>query len=177
MGDYATAIGRPALVISHPWSLGVEEKFYLLWPFTVALLLRLPRKNTQVLIATMLIAITMWRVYSIDTLNHFWHTYFRFDTHCSALLLGALAAFTTVKPRPIVGWLGRPGVVLTFFTWKTRASAIFGISLTEIFSLMIITNSPIFLGWGVLRWLGKMSYGFYLWHYLLIKIGIAHEFG
>ncbi|MBU1330865.1 MAG: acyltransferase [Gammaproteobacteria bacterium] len=176
MGDYAIATGRPTAVIGHLWSLGVEEKFYLLWPFTVAMALRLRRSHAQLLIAAMFVGITLWRAYNVETLDRYWHVYFRFDTHCSGLLLGALAAFTSIRPRAAFGWIGLVGllVVLVVFEWRTKASAAIGISLAEVFSLMVVMASPSFLGRGVLPWLGKMSYGIYLWHYLFIKFGREH---
>lgn len=176
MSDYATASGRPAAVIGHLWSLGVEEKFYLIWPFTVTIALRVRRNHAIALIAGMFVAVTIWRWYTVETHDHFWVVYRRFDTHSTGLLLGSLAAFANLKLSPKWGIAGLVGlaITMTLLSYRTPSMAKFGFTLVEMCSLMIVAGCPALLGAGTLPWLGKMSYGFYLWHYLLIKIGREH---
>ncbi len=62
--DYARwRSGELTYTIGHTWSLGVEEKFYLLWPLVLPLLLR-TRHPVRWLVFAFL-AVTAWRYFEV----------------------------------------------------------------------------------------------------------------
>lgn len=173
MADYARTLGGPVLYINHAWTLSIEEKFYLIWPLVIIFLARFSHSTAIKLLGLMFIIATAWRVSEVTSLDNYWHVYDRLDTHCSGLILGSLLGFARIKLPPPFALLGAAGLAATmyFASWKDFSTALVGFTAAEVFAAMLVCSQPKALGKGVLPWLGKMSYGFYLWHYLFIRIG------
>ncbi len=98
--NYYQAIrGDPNTMLSHTWSLAIEEQFYLLWPFTFAYVLR---KNFGLARSLMggIGVIWCYRLFLVFGL-HISHGYIyeAFDTRADSLLIGCLLA--------VVLWEGR----------------------------------------------------------------------
>jgi peptidoglycan/LPS O-acetylase OafA/YrhL len=176
LSDYAAVLYHIPLRIGYTWSLAVEEHFYLLWPLALLLLLRLPRKAAIAAMFGLFVAATAWRWGSLELSGNWWGTYLRFDTRMSGLLLGG--AFGLWQPkvrwRLGIGLGGLAGLLVMVSTQqlKSDASLVYGVLLTEISSLGLIlgaTSLPM-LRWPVMVWIGRMSYGWYLWHLLLMRI-------
>lgn len=88
MGDYYTAFTGRYSILTSAWSLGVEEKFYLLWPL---LLVRLKGTARIKALCGVLLFEPVYR--AILTLIGFrTYTWFAFDTHLDAIVLGCLIA-------------------------------------------------------------------------------------
>ena len=172
LADYARTLNIPLSVLNHTWSLSVEMHFYLIWPFVLALVLKLPADRVPVAFLLLWAAATLWRWYSFYSLEDGWDIYNRADTHSSGLILGAFIA--TIKPTPgkLFSVLGFAGIIIaiTMFSWRSEATALVGFSLAELGTAMVILAAPAWLGAGVLPWIGKMSYGLYLWHYPVIRV-------
>lgn len=177
MADYTKTFGEPIAVINHAWSLGVEEKYYLLWPIILSAVMRLPRSTGILLIGALFVAATMWRIHNVSSLDNYWLVYNRFDTHCSGLLLGSMLGYANARIRAHWGIAGllMLAVAMTVNGWKSYTTAMIGFTEVEIASAILVCSQPAYLGRGVLPWLGKMSYGFYLWHYFFIRVARTHE--
>ncbi len=171
------------------WSLSIEEQFYLLWPvlFFVCLLVKLKRKHiiaglVLVVLAIMLHRYQLWR--SGAELNRL---YYGTDTRADAPLLGCLMALIprwelSVSRKPyfqigvLLAVLCLIGLVLTThftdqFLYQGGYTAIAVLAGVVTWSA---ANEPAgllsaCLEWYPLRWFGKISYGLYLWHWLLLK--------
>jgi peptidoglycan/LPS O-acetylase OafA/YrhL len=155
-------------VIGHTWSLSVEEHFYLLWPAVVAgLALIRTRRFVVYLLAAAYIAATWYRLWSHVSIG-WWETYYRFDSRTSGLLLGALLAYLpelrhrawalAVLPLAWVTWvITGPEIARCF---PTTPAELCGAAMV----LWAAAGSRL-LGWKPLAYIGRISYGLYLYHW------------
>jgi peptidoglycan/LPS O-acetylase OafA/YrhL len=176
--DYTLAFWNVPSPTGHTWSLGVEEKFYLLWPLLLPLLLRTRRPIAWLLGA--FLVVTAWR-YSVALKSGWLQAYFRFDTHMSGILLGAIAALTRLKvSKPafaiacttLVILVAVPIIATTAFSVSVEGVTL-GITLAELSAFVLVRYvaehaKSRFLSSGPMVYIGKLSYGIYLWHFPLV---------
>jgi peptidoglycan/LPS O-acetylase OafA/YrhL len=96
--DYFASTGDPSL-LTHTWSLAIEEQFYLLWPLALLAITRLARRRgagpaaaVAGLAATGTVASTVWQAVLYHRGAAPSRLYYGTDTHASALLCGATLA-------------------------------------------------------------------------------------
>lgn len=177
MADTSIAAGLKLDLLAHTWSLGVEEKFYLLWPLALVCILRLPRPSAIKSVWLLFLFATIWRIWNASHLDHHWDIYNRFDTHITGLLLGAALGLAKAELPPWCGYVGAAALAtcLAAFDWKGQYTAMVGFTAIELTAALLVCSKPSWLFHPTLAWLGRMSYGFYLWHYLFIKVCRAHD--
>lgn len=106
--------GAPTHIVSHCWSLAVEEQFYLVWPLLLAWVMRRQWRPERVLVMG-IVAIWTWRlglVLLTDTSEAY--LYRALDTRGDELSVGCLLAVLTRRAdlqARIAGLLRWPGVV------------------------------------------------------------------
>jgi peptidoglycan/LPS O-acetylase OafA/YrhL len=162
LGDYYTALtGRYSLLTS-AWSLGVEEKFYLLWPL---LLVRLKGPMRIKVLCGVLLAQPVYR--SVLILAGFrTYTWFAFDTHLDAIVLGSLIAILVKEGWEAPRWLyhsATPWIALVmFFALQGQSDAV--TYCLAVILLSVICRPTRFLNSAVAKYFGRISYALYLCH-------------
>jgi peptidoglycan/LPS O-acetylase OafA/YrhL len=181
--DFASATAHFG-VLPHAWSLSVEEQYYLIWPVTFGVILSRVRGNAQQ-IARIVLAITafagLWHLIAIGFLDYNW-TYYAPDTNAVFLLAGcALATSLRAYPRLRVDTPAAASALIAVCVlplaltripgsdWRESTLLMFPVALAGALVVLGAGQLPV-LNLGVLRWFGKISYGLYLWNYLLISL-------
>ncbi len=167
-------------LFSHLWSLAEEEQFYVLWPLALIWLLRRRVRPPRIVIGLVLVAgvsIVESAALAADgsSLRRLW---FAPDTHAASIVLGCAAgmawAWQVWRVPAFVGYAGALtlAVVVGVCSLDDRALYLGPLALFSAASaatVIAIVENPASrlaraLGHRVLRWLGKISYGLYLWH-------------
>ncbi|ARC56927.1 O-acetyltransferase OatA [Frondihabitans sp. 762G35] len=187
--DYFASDGTTS-PLQHYWSLGVEEQFYLVWPwilvlvFAVAAKRRWSGRHGRGVLAAILLALTVasfaWGV--AQSVSDPGFAYFSTGVRAWELGVGALLALGVPlleripgALRPVLGWLGLSGLVAAVFA--TSGSSGFpapgaaGAVLATAFVVAAGTGGPshvVVLANPVSSYLGDVSYSLYLWHFPVI---------
>jgi peptidoglycan/LPS O-acetylase OafA/YrhL len=198
VANWAQVPPRPPGIgpMSHAWSLSVEEQFYIIWPLLLYVLLKLKSKAVVLLILSSLAAVSiLLNVWFWQTGVPYLRMYFGSDTRANEILIGCIAAlllswgvFQRVEgPK----WTGRlkwtfhsfalisfTGILLSFFLVRHTQSFVYngGFALISIGVAVLILDLVLFpsaisrcFEFAVLVWIGKISYGLYLWHFPIFE--------
>jgi peptidoglycan/LPS O-acetylase OafA/YrhL len=180
----------PALWV-HTWSLAVEEHFYLMVAVLFGWLngrgvLRLGTAlfwASVVLVAVFALrCLTLAVVPSHYKLTH-WGTHVRID----ALVFGAMLAYLCASAGPVVStWVERHCLTLAAFSVAMLATVALaanhplfiktvGYTLTYLAAGgILLTAIHVKTSPGIISWVGRHSYGIYLWHLLIAKLAEEH---
>jgi peptidoglycan/LPS O-acetylase OafA/YrhL len=166
MPEYANANGYN--IFTHAWTVGIELKFYLLFPPVVFLLIR----NASWRFAVTAIAAAV--LTAIGSFNA--------QSYC-AIMFGAMLALALERPGgyaviarltrvPVVVPLAFVAALFVMLLYTEQLAAV-ALVATYLVAYTIVQQAAVVpvLGWRPLVYLGQRSYGAYLLHFLAIQIG------
>ena len=180
-----------APAISHTWSLGLEDQFYLLWPPLLLLLLtRWRRGVAAVVVASLAMFVLGNCLYVIAEHGPSLRTGFAPDTASYPILIGCFAAliagtgvvrrFQAHEHAPLYDVLAGAVILTCLLTgFHTRqpelgqaANVAFALVVAGLL-LRIASSGRTRTGWlrsRPLVWLGRISYSLYLWHVIVLDV-------
>jgi peptidoglycan/LPS O-acetylase OafA/YrhL len=181
--DYFSA-GSALDPLLHTWSLAVEEQFYLVWPIFILLLVRFTKSRQAVIGALATVTAVLFALsYHRTTSNPSWAFYASLS-RAWEFAIGGIAAFLTTAQWPnIKAKAALPiGVVALATLFGTVAVTtplipfpgwIAAVPVVSTAVLLLIGGSRDlsglatyrFLGCPPLRFIGRLSYSWYLWHW------------
>jgi peptidoglycan/LPS O-acetylase OafA/YrhL len=162
LSDYAATFWGLPEYLRHTWSLSVEEHFYLLWPLVFYRF----RPTVKMLTVAFVLA-TLWRL-GIGSWGEF---YMRFDARLSGLILGCLIAHFPRDKFPAWPGLLALAFLAVYMRWADDYTQGPGITTAEIAAAVAVLGAaPKWLESAPLTYLGKLSYGIYLWHYPIARL-------
>jgi peptidoglycan/LPS O-acetylase OafA/YrhL len=163
------------------WSLAVEEQFYLVWPF---LILFLPRRWLAVAMwGAVGMSVTLRVLLIHSSLESFYFTFSRLDGLASG---GLLALYNRdgelSRRRPVLLGLAAISVIALGIGWKvTQGQPVFWVQPMKISSAtglyaafvgLLLTSSGTaahrFLRSNPMRAIGRVSYGLYVYHPVIL---------
>lgn len=187
---YNAAFDHPSISIAHAWSLAVEEQFYLLWPVLLLWLLRWGTAAVARALVLSICAVVVWRCIAWKVLGFgSAYLYNAFESRFDSLAIGCLLAIALSSGRldrvvrgvtsswslPLViaillGWTSRLGGDFRYTVGFTVQALLLAILLVQ---LMVLSRGRVWgwLEWQPVRYMGRISYGIYLYHILGLAIG------
>lgn len=188
--NWVRAAESPHLwILAHFWSLAIEEQFYLIWPVVLWGLLRRNFSHRSILVIVVLCVIASIALMSVLRANGFplLRVYVGSDTRGHSLLIGCLLALALRWNRIPTDWLLNKRL-MRLTTAASLSALIFSASIFLVgdpflyrggFPLIAVCSALLILSLifndrdglasafchPVSLWIGKRSYGLYVWHW------------
>jgi peptidoglycan/LPS O-acetylase OafA/YrhL len=182
--------------LGHAWSLAIEEQFYLVWPWLLALLLRVFGLGWRLfyIILTLAAAVWMWRITGTWLHSPYDRLYNGTDTRADALMIGCgLAVWLRLvsldsHPRleqairltawPILAMFVLLGLVFGmpkdgpfyYYAGSVLCGSLPGALLIVILTRPTCTILHTIFEQRPLVFLGRIFYALYLWHYPIFAL-------
>jgi peptidoglycan/LPS O-acetylase OafA/YrhL len=180
MANIPFVFGGVISPVSQLWSVGVEEQFYLFWPWLFRWRQKLPYIMLGIIIFYFGLRFVLWIVekgnwYTLVGITRF---------HCMAI--GGLGAWAIHHQKAFIKKMYNPvlqvicwGILLVSIYRPLHVFSIIDNELYAVLFLIIIINvstnpkTILSLEHPVINWLGRISYGIYVYHLFAILIGFS----
>jgi peptidoglycan/LPS O-acetylase OafA/YrhL len=164
------------------WSIGTEEQFYLIWPLIIQKTSNLLKIIFQIMLIYFVIKLLLFSLKSNSIIHNIYSIWSTF--HLISLSVGALCAYfyhnhySEIK-RFIYAKLFNIFIFIAFILLCTLSNYLPSFIKYETFSLffgylilyLVINESVSYIFESItLRYLGKISYGIYMWHPIAITL-------
>jgi len=183
--DYLNATAAPS-PLQHLWSLAVEEQFYLVWPLLLLVVWSGRRASRRALIALGALVVVSLVVSVQQTGSAAPWAYFGSHTRAWELGIGALVAIgagvlrrTPKALAAVLTWAGLAAVVVASVLFDESTAFPGYVALLPVLgTAVVIAGGSSAARWGAgsllgtapFRFIGKLSYGWYLWHWPVLMI-------
>jgi peptidoglycan/LPS O-acetylase OafA/YrhL len=194
--SYADLFAAPS-PLNHFWSLAIEEQFYLFFPVVVWLLLKLPSRARAISVALVVSVALEWSAHAASSADSYNRFYYGTDARMSELLIGVIAALSLSYWRiPLHRPAGRQRFTVTLLAAAALTAIVIGAITYRNGALsyehggavlMALATAVLIIGGlegsnGVARllsarwlvWVGKVSYGAYLYHWPIFALSGKH---
>jgi peptidoglycan/LPS O-acetylase OafA/YrhL len=181
--------------LGHFWSLAIEEQYYLVWPWVILVLERtsLGMRRKAVLLLGFAALVAAYR-YAMVGIYSAERIYYGLDTHMDGLILGsafsyllpALSGEGRLRERTsrLLGYVAAPAalgglaILIPGTTWEHPWMGRYGFALAALAAAVLIADLVAgshsvlrrLLERRPLAYMGKISYGIYLWHLPLYRV-------
>jgi peptidoglycan/LPS O-acetylase OafA/YrhL len=191
VGNWAEAFGHTlgGGLMTHTWSLSIEEQFYLVWPIVIVFGLRRHWASVRLFFVALVPAVSSYLLRSVvwrpgpPGERHTTFAYFATPTHADGILLGsALAiALSDARMRRVLSFLSQWAIAALALVVIVAAAAFDGDGHAFVWGAVILSAgaivghvatveaSPVerLLSVRPLVWVGERSYGIYLYHFVI----------
>lgn len=184
---YQGLLGHPSPV-QHFWSLSIEEQFYAVYPLLLLALLGVARRSERAAgggIALLVLAGWAWLAHLAGQGASTERIYYGTDTRCAELLVGCALALWLPQGRMApgraarlaLGVAGVAGALASLYAWtsaRVESDALYrgGLQVYALASAAILASVACapgrlaaLLSLPPVRWLGRISYGVYVYHW------------